>query len=45
MWFNNLRTGLKKGFLNSDKGYIQRWPKNPKIVVFGPPNVFKDEIT
>ena len=45
MWFSNIRTGLKKGFLNRDKNYIQRWPTNPKVVFFGPPNVFKEEIT
>ncbi len=45
MWLSNLKTGLKKGFLNKDRGFIRRWPKEPKIVFFGPPNIFADEIT
>ncbi len=45
MWINNLRTNLKKGFLNRDKHFIRRWPKDPKIAFFGPPNVFAEEIT
>ena len=45
MWLNNLKTGLKKGFLNKDRGFIRRWPKDPKIVFFGPPNVFQEEIS
>lgn len=24
-------------------GFIKRWPINPKIAFFGPPNVFLDE--
>lgn len=45
MWLNNLKVNLKKGFLNKDKHFIRRWPKDPKIVFFGPPNVFKEELT
>ena len=45
MWLSNLKQGLKKGFLNRDKGFIRRWPVDPKIVFYGPPNVFKEEIT
>lgn len=45
MWLNNFKTGLKKGFLNRDRGFIQRWPANPKLVFFGPPNVFQTELT
>ena len=45
MWLSNLKTGLKKGFLNKDRGFIRRWPKDPKIVFFGPPNVFQDELS
>lgn len=45
MWLSNFKTGLKKGFLNKDRGFIQRWPTNPKVVFFGPPNVFQEEIT
>lgn len=44
MWLSNFKYGLKKGFLNKDKAFIQRWPTDPKIVFFGPPNVFKDEL-
>ena len=42
---NNFKTGLKKGFLNRDKGFIRRWPKDPKIAFFTPPNVFAEELT
>ena len=45
MWLSSLKTGLKKGFLNKDRHFLQRWPTNPKVVFFGPPNVFQDEIT
>ncbi len=45
MWLNNFKLGLKKGFLNKDKGFIKRWPTNPKIIFFGPPNIFKEELT
>ena len=44
MWISSIKTGLKKGFLNRDKGFIRRWPKDPKIVFFGPPNVFQEEL-
>ena len=45
MWLGNFKQGLKKGFLNRDKGFIRRWPKDPKVIFFGPPNVFKEELT
>jgi hypothetical protein len=45
MWLNNIKQGLKKGFLNRDRGFIRRWPVNPKFVFFGPPNVFMEELT
>jgi hypothetical protein len=45
MWLNRLKQGLKKGFLNRDAQYTRRWPKDPKIVFFGPPNVFLEELT
>lgn len=45
MWLSNFKAGLKKGFLNRDKALIRRWPVDPKIVFFGPPNVFQEEIT
>jgi hypothetical protein len=41
----NLSNGWKRGLLNREKDFIRRWPVHPKIVFFGPPNVFKDEIT
>ena len=45
MWLSNISKSVKKGFLNRDKGFIQRWPTNSKVVFFGPPNVFQEEIT
>ena len=45
MWLNNFRNGVKKGFLNRDRHFIRRWPVDPKVVFFGPPNVFLDEIS
>jgi hypothetical protein len=44
MWLNNFKTNLKKGFFNRDKYLIQRWPNQPKVVFYGPPNVFQDEL-
>jgi len=41
----SFKTGLKKGFLNKDKNFIRRWPKDPKIAFFAPPNAFADEVT
>jgi len=45
MWLSSFKTGLKKGFLNKDRGFIQRWPTNSKVVFYGPPNVFMEELT
>ena len=45
MWLSNLKSGIKTGFFKRDRGFIKRWPDKPKIVFFGPPNVFLDEIT
>lgn len=45
MWLSNLKQGFKKGFINRDKGFIRRWPKDPKVVFFAPPNVFAEELT
>lgn len=42
---NNLRVGLKKGFLNRDKNFIRRWPKDPKVAFFAPPNAFGEELS
>ena len=44
MWLSNIRNSIKRG-INRDKGFIQRWPTNPKVVFYGPPNVFQEEIT
>ena len=33
---------LSKG--NFAGNYIKRWPTNPKVAFFGPPNVFMDEL-
>jgi hypothetical protein len=44
MWLSNIRNNIKRG-LTRDKGFIQRWPSNPKVVFYGPPNVFQEEIT
>lgn len=41
---NKLMSISRKGLLNSDKGFIKRWPTCPKVAFFGPPNVFQDEI-
>ncbi len=35
----NLSRGQKTG------GFIKRWPTNPKVAFFGPPNVFIDELS
>ena len=29
---------------NMPGGFIKRWPTNPKIAFFGPPNVMLDEL-
>ena len=44
MWLQKLRSGLKYGFTNNDRGFIRRWPKEPRVVFYGPPNAFKNEI-
>ena len=40
--FKSLKN-LRKGNV-MDGGFIRRWPSNPKIAFFGPPNVFLDEL-
>lgn len=45
MWLNNFKSGVKKGVFGRDRGFIRRWPSNPKIIFYGPPNVFKEEIS
>ncbi len=45
MWLSNIRNNVKKTLTQRDKGFIQRWPTTPKVVFFGPPNVFQEEIT
>ena len=29
---------------NMSGNFVRRWPTNPKIAFFGPPNVFLDEL-
>jgi hypothetical protein len=46
MWLNNFRNGFRRGgLLARDKNFIRRWPVDPKVVFYGPPNVFMEEIT
>jgi len=39
-----LQHKLKHGLLSTPK-YVSRWPANPKVAFFGPPNVFMDEMS
>jgi len=34
--------GFLKGLFRSSKDYIKRWPTDPKIIIYGPPNSPKD---
>lgn len=47
--YRNIMGGLQRagkgGIFNKDAGFVRRWPINPKVAFFGPPNVFLDEIT
>ncbi len=45
MWLDKFRNGLRYGFLNKDRHFIRRWPKEPRVVFFGPPNIFLGEIS
>ena len=45
MWLNNLKSGVKSGFFGRDRGFIKRWPNHPKVIFFGPPNSFKEEMS
>jgi len=45
MWISGFKRGLKKGFFDRDSKFIRRWPVDPKVVFFAPPNCFQDEIT
>lgn len=44
-FFTNLSLKLQNGFFSRDNKFLKRWPTCPKIAVFGPPNVFLDEIS
>ena len=35
---------LQRGSLNGSH-FIKRWPTAPKIIFFGPPNTYKDELS
>jgi adenylate kinase family enzyme len=42
---NNVFSKLKNlGKGNLSGTFIKRWPSNPKVAFFGPPNVFMDEL-
>ena len=47
--YRNIMGGLQRagkgGIMNKDAGFVRRWPINPKIAFFGPPNAFLDELT
>lgn len=36
--------GLTQGHIKTE-ALIKRWPSNPKVAFFGPPNVFIDELS
>ena len=40
--FSKLKTASKGNITGT---FIKRWPSNPKVAFFGPPNVFLDELT
>ena len=44
-WGGKILNIIKGNALNRNANYIRRWPINPKIAVFGPPNTFVDEIS
>ena len=35
---------IRKGNIMNAGNFIKRWPSNPKVAFFGPPNVFMDEL-
>ena len=39
--FSKLKNLSKGGY--GAGNYIKRWPTNPKVAFFGPPNVYMDE--
>jgi hypothetical protein len=46
MWLaGTLKEGLRQAVYRKSQTLIRRWPKDPKVVFFGPPNVFVDELT
>lgn len=40
MLFGNTRKGVLRQALSKDRGFIKRWPNNPKVIFFGAPNTF-----
>lgn len=45
MWLSKFTNGVKRGFLNKDRDFIRRWPVDPKVAFYGPPNAFIQEIS
>jgi AAA+ superfamily predicted ATPase len=46
MWLNKMKPAIKKGVINhlKHRHFEKRWPADPKVVFFGPPNSFKTEL-
>ena len=40
---NSLKTTIQRIGGNSESTFIRRWPLNPKVAFYGPPNVFREE--
>ena len=43
--FTAISTRLQNGLFSRSNNFIKRWPTQPKIAMYGPPNVFMDEIS
>ena len=43
--FTSISLKLQNGIFSRQGHFIPRWPTCPKIAIFGPPNVFKEEIS
>ena len=42
---SSIANKFQNGLFSRNSGFIKRWPTNPKIAFFGPPNVFLNEIS
>ena len=42
--FGSLQRAGRGVALDKNAGFVRRWPVNPKVAFFGPPNAFLDEI-